>query len=131
MSKYLSVKYLLISKQTGTQVELFKKLIFEGSIWGVPGGWHPQTMSKYLSVKYLLISKKVEPEMTSFLRLSEASKEFQTVLSTIHAYQCAYCIHCTAYSLLTTIFSWSKIFYLLSNALHHYCAVDDVIIQKH
>ena len=34
MSKYLFVKYLLISKQTGTQVELFKKLIFGGSIWG-------------------------------------------------------------------------------------------------
>ena len=30
MSKYLFVKYLLISKQTGTQVELFKKLIFGG-----------------------------------------------------------------------------------------------------
>ena len=39
MSKYLFVKYLLISKQTGTQVELFKKLIFGGSIsGGSPGG---------------------------------------------------------------------------------------------
>ena len=28
------------------------------SIWGVPGGWHPQTMSKYLSAKSLLISKQ-------------------------------------------------------------------------
>ena len=36
MSKYLFVKYLLISKQTVTQVELFKKLIFGGSVWGVP-----------------------------------------------------------------------------------------------
>ena len=39
-------------------MKLFKKLIFGGSISGVPGGWLPQTMSKYLSVKYLLISKK-------------------------------------------------------------------------
>ena len=53
MSKYLFVKYLLISKQTGTQVELFKKMDFGGP----RGGWHPQTMSKYLCVKYLLISK--------------------------------------------------------------------------
>ena len=49
MSKYLFVKYLLISKQTGTQVELFKKLIFGGSIWGVLGGgtqrWSPRGRS--------------------------------------------------------------------------------------
>ena len=38
MSKYLSVKYLLISKQTGTQVDLFKKLIF----WGSRGGGTPK-----------------------------------------------------------------------------------------
>ena len=56
MSKYLSVEYLLISKQTGTQVELFKQFIFGGPFGGSPGGWHPQTMSKYLSVEYLLIS---------------------------------------------------------------------------
>ena len=37
------------------------KINFWGSIWGVPGGWYPQTMSKYLSVKYLLISKKLAP----------------------------------------------------------------------
>ena len=32
-------------------------LIFEESIWGVPGG-HLQTMSKYMSVKYLLMFKQ-------------------------------------------------------------------------
>ena len=57
MSKYLSVEYLLISKQTGTQVELFKQFIFGGPFGGSPGGGTPN-MSKYLSLKYLLISKK-------------------------------------------------------------------------
>ena len=35
-----------------------------------------------------------KPKVTSFLPLSEASKEFYAVLSTIHAYQCAYSIDC-------------------------------------
>ena len=35
MSKYFFVKYLLISKQTGTQVELSKKLIYGGIPQGV------------------------------------------------------------------------------------------------
>ena len=38
MSNYLSVKYLLISKKVELYFEPFKKLIFGGSIWGVPGG---------------------------------------------------------------------------------------------
>ena len=43
MPKYLFVKYLLISKQTGTKVELFKKLIFGGPFRGVPvGGGTPK-----------------------------------------------------------------------------------------
>ena len=42
MSKYLSVKYLLISKQTGTQVKLFKKLIFIGGSPGGGGGGTPK-----------------------------------------------------------------------------------------
>ena len=41
MSKYLSVKYLLISKQTGTLAWAVEKIDF----WGVPEVWHPQTMS--------------------------------------------------------------------------------------
>ena len=56
--------------------------------------------------------------MTSFLRLSEAPEEFHTVLSTFHAYQCAYFNHCTAYSLLALIFSWNKILYLLILSKH-------------
>ena len=48
----------------------------------------------------------------------------------MHAYQCAYSIHCTASSLLMLIFDWNKIFYLLINALHHHYVIDDVIIQK-
>ena len=71
-----------------------------------------------------------QPEVTSFLRLPEAPKEFHTVLSTIHAFQCAYFIHCTAYSLLTLISSRNNIFYLLINELHHYYVIYDVIIQK-
>ena len=59
MSKYLFLKYLLISKKTGTIRWIIKKLIFGGSIWGGPwGGWYSQTMSKYLSLKCLLILKK-------------------------------------------------------------------------
>ena len=69
--------------------------------------------------------------MTSFLPLLEAPKEFFAVLSTIHAYQCAYSIHCTAYSLSMLIFRWNKIFYLLINALHRHYVIDDVIIQKY
>ena len=69
--------------------------------------------------------------MTSFLPLLEARKEFYAVLSTIHAYQCAYSIHCTAYSLSMLIFCWDKIVYLLINALHHHYVIDDVIIQKY
>ena len=66
MSKYLSVKYLLISKQTGTQVELFKKLIFGGPFGGVPGeggtpklcqnicllniDWYPKKLAPYINL---------------------------------------------------------------------------------
>ena len=69
--------------------------------------------------------------MTPFLLLSEAPKEFHTVLSTMRAYQCAYCVHCRAYSLPMLIFSWNNIFYLLINALHHHCVIDDVIDQNY
>ena len=60
MSKYFSLKYLLISKKTGTLGYMVKKICFWGGPFGgVPGGmWYPQIMSKYLSLKYLLISKK-------------------------------------------------------------------------
>ena len=51
MSKYLFVKYLLISKQTGTQIELFKKLIFGGSIWGGPRGVAPPNYVKIIVFK--------------------------------------------------------------------------------
>ena len=40
-----------------------------------------------------------KPEVTSFLPLSEPPKEFHTVLSTMHGYQCVYSINCTAYLL--------------------------------
>ena len=68
--------------------------------------------------------------MTSFLPLSEAPKEFYTVLSTMYAYQRPYSIHCTAYSLSMLIFLRNKISYLLINALHHHYVIDDVIIPK-
>ena len=52
MSKYLSVTYSLISKQTGTLSWTIQKIDFWGVyLRGSPGRWHPQTMSKYLSVK--------------------------------------------------------------------------------
>ena len=49
----------------------------------------------------------------------------------MHAYQCAYSIHCTAYSLSMLIFSWNKIFHSLINALHHHYVIDDVINQNY
>ena len=69
--------------------------------------------------------------MTSFLPLSEAPKEFHTVLSTMHAYQRTYSIHSTSFSLLMLIFSWNMIFYLLINALHHHYVIDDIILQNY
>ena len=92
---------------------------------------HPDFESNLITHIFREFGVNAQPEMTSFLRLSLAPKEFHTVLSTIHAYQCAYFIHCTAYSLLTLIFSWNKIFYLLINALHHHYVIDDVIIQNY
>ena len=38
MSKYLSVKYLLISKNLAPWLEPFKNLIIRGQFWGVHGG---------------------------------------------------------------------------------------------
>ena len=49
------VKYLLISNNLATKVNLFKKLI----CWGSLGGGYPLTTSNYLSVKYLLISNNI------------------------------------------------------------------------
>ena len=46
MSKYLSVKYLLISKKVELYLEPIKKLIFGGSIWGVPGEVAPPNYVK-------------------------------------------------------------------------------------
>ena len=62
------------------------------------------------------------------LSLSKAPKVLRTVFSTMHAYQCAYSIYCTANSLSMLIFSWNKIFYFLINALHHHYFIDDVLI---
>ena len=61
--------------------------------------------------------------------MSEAPKEFHTVLSTMHAYQSTYSIHSTVSSLLVLIFSWNKVFYLPINVLHHHYVIDDVTIQ--
>ena len=70
------------------------------------------------------------PEVTSFLRLSDAPKEFHSVLSTMHAYQCTYSNHSTPSSLLMLL-SWNKTFYWLINVLHHHYVIDDVIIQNY
>ena len=58
MSKYLSVKYLLLSKKAGTLGYAVSKTDFWGLFGGPREGSTPQTMSKYLFLKYLLISKK-------------------------------------------------------------------------
>ena len=60
MSKCLSVKYLLISKNQGAEIKPFKILIFVEFIWGFPGGGVP---SNYVQVFVFLIycdMKKVE-----------------------------------------------------------------------
>ena len=59
MSKYLSVKYLLISKKHWHPRLIRSKRWFLWDPFGGlgDGGWYPQTMSKYFSVKYPLISK--------------------------------------------------------------------------
>ena len=49
----------------------------------------------------------------------------------MYAYQSTYSIHSTASSLSMLILSWNKIFYLLINALHHYCVINDVIFQNY
>ena len=45
MSKYVSVKYLLISKKLAPYFEPSKKVILGVHFGGIPEGWHPQTMS--------------------------------------------------------------------------------------
>ena len=66
MSKYFSVKYLLISKKTGTLVQTVQKIHFWGVYLGVPwGGVYLLIMSKLLALKYLLISEKnCHPRLT-------------------------------------------------------------------
>ena len=46
MSKYFSLKYLLISKKNGTLGYMLKKFVFGGSIWGGPGGVVPPNYVK-------------------------------------------------------------------------------------
>ena len=59
MSKYLSVKDLLISKQTGTISQSVQKIHFGGGPFGrSPGGGNPKLCQNILSVKYLVISKQ-------------------------------------------------------------------------
>ena len=92
---------------------------------------HPDFKSNLITHIFRSLGSAGQLKVTSFLLMSEASKEFHAVLSTMHAYQCAYSIHCTAYSLSMRIFSWNKIFYLLISALHHHHAIPDVIIQNY
>ena len=66
---------------------------------------HPDFESNLITHILGSLGSAGQPEVTSFLPLSEAPKEFHAVLSTMHAYQCAYSIHCIAYSLSMLIFS--------------------------
>ena len=91
---------------------------------------HPDFESNLLTHIFRFLGSAGLPEVTSFLLLSEASKEVDTVLSTMHAYQRTCSIHSIAASQLMLIFSWNKLFYLLINVLHHHYVIDDVIIQN-
>ena len=55
ISKYMFLKYLLISKKTSTTAQAIQELVFGGLLEEVLSGWYPQTMSKCLYLKYLLI----------------------------------------------------------------------------
>ena len=61
---------------------------------------HPDFEPNLITHNLKSLGSARQPEVTSFLRLSEAPKGFHAVLSTMHAYQYAYSIHCTAYSLI-------------------------------
>ena len=58
MSKYLSPKYVLISKTINSLIQAIQKILFGGGVIlvGDYKGLDPQSMSKYLSLKYLVIS---------------------------------------------------------------------------
>ena len=90
---------------------------------------HPEFESNLITHIFRKFGASGKTESDVIFALLEAPKEFYAVLSTMHAYQCAYSIHCTAYSLSMLIVSWNKIFYLLTNAFHHYYVADDVIIH--
>ena len=87
---------------------------------------HPDFESNLMTQFSESLESAGQLEVTSFLPFSEAPTEFHAVLSTMHVYQYAYSIHCTAYLLSMLISSWNKIFNLLINALHYY-----IIIQKY
>ena len=57
MSKYLSVKYLLISKTTGMLALIIPKTDYWMSIWGVPGRVVP---SNYVKIFVSLISPYIK-----------------------------------------------------------------------
>ena len=57
---------------------------------------HPDFESNLITRSFRKFGVTGQPEVTSFLPLSEAPKEFHAVLSTMHAYQCAYSIYCAA-----------------------------------
>ena len=92
---------------------------------------HPEFELNLITNIFRKFETAGQPEVTSFLLLLKAPKEFYAILSTMHAYQTSYSIHCTAYSLSMLIFCCNKLFYLLINALHHHSVIDDVIIQKY
>ena len=66
---------------------------------------HPDFESNLITHVSRKFGTAGQPEVTSFLPLSEAPKEFYAVLSTMHAYQCSYSIHGTVYLLSMLIFS--------------------------
>ena len=92
---------------------------------------HPEFESNLITHIFRKFGVSRTTESRVIFALSEAPEEFYAVLSTMHDYQCAYSIHCTAYSLSMLIFCCNKIFYLLINALHHHYVIDDIIIQKY
>ena len=58
MSKYFSLKYLLISKKNGTLGQMVKKLAFGGPFGGVPGGVVPPNYVKIFVYQISTDNKK-------------------------------------------------------------------------
>ena len=67
--KKLSFKYLLISKNTGSLVQVVKKIDFGGTILVPEGRWYPQTTSKFFLLNIHWYQKTLAPYVKLFKKV--------------------------------------------------------------